>query len=64
MDEKKWWQSKGVWTGIVIIVIATLTAIDAQFNVGLMNNPITQVILAMLGAMGVYSRVTADTKIQ
>lgn len=64
MDEKKWYQSKAVWAGILGIVIATITAVDASFGTGLMTNPITQTILAVLSALGIYGRVTATTKIQ
>ena len=61
---KPFWQSKSVWTSIVIVVIATITAIDAQFGTGVITSPITQAILAVLGIFGIYTRVAATTVIK
>jgi len=62
-ETKKWYQSKTVWSNILIVVIATLTAIDQQFGTQLMHSPVVQVILAIAGAFGIYGRVKADKKI-
>lgn len=59
MDSKKWWQSKGIWTGVVTVLLAAYAAASAQFKLP----PIPDWIFAILGAIGVYSRATATTKI-
>jgi hypothetical protein len=62
---KKWFQSKGVWTGIVTFLIGAYslvgTALAPQFGWHLPAIP--EWVLTLLGTIGVYSRVTADTKI-
>jgi len=60
---KKWYQSKTIWANVIVVIVATLTAIDAQFGTNIMNSPITQAILAVAGAFGIYGRVKADSKI-
>lgn len=60
MDQTKpWYKSKGIWTGIVTGLIAAYNAISPQFGL----HVIPDWIFALLGAAGVYSRATADTKI-
>lgn len=66
MEEKKaWFKSKTVWTGILTVVIAVYQsaspALAGSFGVHLPAIP--QWLYAFLGAAGIYSRVTADTKI-
>ena len=61
---KKWWASKAIWSNIAVVVVATITAIDAQFGTGLMQAPIVQVILGFLGVLGIYGRVTAHSEIK
>ena len=61
---KKWYTSKTVWADIVIAVVSVLTAIDKQYGMGIMTSPITQVVLTILAALGVYGRVTAKDKIE
>lgn len=56
---KKWWQSKGVWTGVV----TGLVAIYGSLAPGLNLPHIPEWVFTILGGMGVYTRVTADTKI-
>jgi len=60
---KVWYQSKGVWTGIITALIGAGTTIAQLFGVNLANNVIYGAIIAVLGALGLYSRVTADAKI-
>lgn len=60
---KKWYQSKTIWANIIVVVVATLTAIDAQFGTNIMNSPITQAILAVAGAFGIYGRAKANKPI-
>ena len=64
MESKKWYASKAVWAGIITVVLATLTAVDQAFGTQIMTSPIVSVVLAMLGALGVYGRVTANSKIE
>ncbi|MBU1235092.1 MAG: hypothetical protein KKC77_19565 [Proteobacteria bacterium] len=61
---KPFWQSKTVWANVVMVIIATITAIDAQFGTGLMLSPITQAILAVLGIFGIYGRISATTTLK
>lgn len=58
-ETKPWYQSKGVWTGVVTVLLAAYGAAASQF--GLPNTP--EWIYVLLGAAGLYSRVTANTKI-
>lgn len=65
METKKWYVSKGVWTGILTVLIGgyetTRVAVAPQFG---WNIPaIPPFVYTLLGAMGVYTRVTAETKI-
>lgn len=61
---KKWYLSKGVWAGIITALIGAGTAIAQLFGLDLNSNAIFGLIITILGALGLYSRVTADTKIQ
>lgn len=56
---KPWYQSKGVWVGVVSVVLAAYGTAAVQFNLP----HIPEWIFSLLGAAGIYSRVTADTKI-
>ena len=60
MDSKKWWQSKAVWTGVIAVLIASYNTASAQFGLP----AIPEVIFAILGALGIYSRVNATTVIK
>lgn len=56
VDSKKWYLSKGVWTGVVTGLLGIYLSIP--------NLPaVPEWVFALLGALGVYSRVTAETKI-
>lgn len=60
MDEtKKWYVSKGVWTAIVTGLMGIYVTI--QSAAGLPAVP--EWIFAILGGLGLYSRVVADKKI-
>jgi uncharacterized membrane protein len=63
MDSKKWYLSKGIWAGIVTAVIGAGTAIALLFGVDLNTNAIFGMIIAILGALGLYSRASANTTI-
>jgi len=60
---KKWYQSKTMWANIIVVVLATLSAIDAQFGTQLVSSPIVQVVLAVAGALGIYGRASANKRI-
>jgi hypothetical protein len=61
MDEsKKWYQSKGVWTGVVTALLGAYVTLAPVFKLP----AIPEWIFTFLGAMGIYSRISADTKIQ
>ena len=64
MDSKKWYLSKTVWSNVLVVVVAALTAVDAQFGLGIMTNGITVIALSVLGSLGIYGRVTAKTEIK
>ena len=65
VDNKKWYQSKTVLAGIVTVLIAVYNAVGASLApvVGWNLPPIPDWVFTLLGAVGVYGRVTADTKI-
>lgn len=64
MDTKKWYLSKAVWAGIITAGVGAAQTICMQFGFDLLANPIASTILGLLGAFGVYSRVTATTVIK
>lgn len=60
MDDKKpWYKSKGVWSGAVAVLLAGYGMASTKFGLP----AVPEWIYAILGTLGVYSRVTADTKI-
>ena len=61
METKSWYKSKGVITGIVTLVIGLYIAVDTQIGpvAGFDLPNIPEWIFTILGAMGIYSRVTA-----
>lgn len=65
VDKKKWYQSKGVLTGIVTVLIGTYEAVKValapQFGWTLPDIP--PIVFTILGALGIYSRVVAEKKI-
>lgn len=63
MDTKKWWTSKTILSDILTIVIAIVTVYDKISGSNLMSAEVTGSILAIAGALGIYGRKTADTKI-
>lgn len=59
MDTKPWYKSKGIWTGIVTVLVASYATAAAQFHLP----AIPEFLFALLGAAGIYTRATAETKI-
>jgi len=65
METKKWYQSKTIWSGIITILIAVYNAIQpllAQYF-GIVLPVIPDWVYTILGALGIYGRVSADKKI-
>jgi len=61
METKKaWYLSKGVWAGIIAVVIAAYSSASSQFGLP----AIPEFVFGILGALGVYSRVVAKTEIK
>lgn len=58
-DSKKWYQSKGVWAG----VITGLLGIYGTLQPGLHFPVIPEWVFALLGGLGIYARATADKQI-
>jgi len=56
---KKWYLSKGVWTAVVTGIVGIYMTV--QPLVGLPVIP--EWVFALLGGLGIYSRVMADKKI-
>ena len=56
VETKKWYTSKTVWVGIVTGVLGIYMSIPGL-------PPIPEWVFAILGGMGIYTRVTATTKI-
>lgn len=64
MGEKKWYASKTIWAGIITSLVGAATGIAQTFGVDLPANPIYGIFLTILGALGIYGRVTAKTEIK
>lgn len=64
MENKKWYLSKGVWAGIITAVIGAVQSIGLLFGFDLLANPIAGVVVSILGTLGLYARVTANTIIK
>lgn len=65
-ETKKWYTSKGVWTGVVTFLLGAYSLVSVSIMPALGKPPLPAIpdwVLTLLGAIGVYSRVTADTKI-
>lgn len=66
MDTKKWWQSKGVWTGVVTFLIGAYSLVSVTIMPAIGHGPLPAIpewVFTLLGAIGVYSRVVADKTI-
>ena len=63
MDTKKWYLSKTILASIVTILISIVTLYGQITGNNLMSTPMASSILAVLGAIGIYGRATADKTI-
>ena len=64
-DNKKWYKSKTILSGIVAVLVAVYNAVGANLppELGWNLPAIPEWVFAFLGALGVYGRLKADTKI-
>jgi len=60
MENKKWFQSKTIWAGIVVVLIAAYNSASAQFGLP----AIPEYVFGILAAFGIYSRVNVTTVIK
>ena len=64
-EGKKWWKSKSILNGIVIVIIGTYETVRLSLapQMGWNLPAIPEFLYVILGAIGIYSRKVADTKI-
>jgi hypothetical protein len=65
VDTKKWYLSKGIWTGIVTVLIGLYSLLQVSLMplFGITLPPIPEWVLVILGSIGIYARNTATAKI-
>lgn len=71
MDSKKWYKSRTIWAGIIVVLIATYNSVSGSLVAGCSIEgglcvtlpQIPEFVYAILGAFGVYARNTTTTKI-
>lgn len=61
METKPWYQSKGIWTGIIAVLFVAYNTFRLQLMPGLPEIP--EWVLALLASLGVYARATATSTI-
>ena len=66
MENKKWYESKTIWSGIISIVIAIYNTVQPLLSqlFGINLPVIPDWIYTILGSLGIYGRVTANKKIK
>lgn len=65
MDKKKWFKSKTVWSAVVTGLIGIYEVVKTQVapEIGFSLPAIPPILLTILGALGVYGRISAEKKI-
>jgi len=65
METKKWYESKTIWSGIIAILIAVYNTIQPLLaqHFGINLPVIPNWVYTILGALGIYGRMSADKKI-
>jgi len=58
----KWLTSRTVLIQIITALIGCLYVVDETFGTGIMSNEIAGGVIAVLGALGIYTRVNARVK--
>ena len=61
MESKPWWQSKGIWAGIVAFLVVAYNAFKLNLIPGLPEIP--EWVLGLLASLGLYARATATSTI-
>ena len=71
METKKWYLSKAIWAGIIAVIIAVYNSAVVGLASGCETEGLCVIlpgipewIYGILGAFGVYGRVTATTEIK
>ena len=59
METKPWYQSKSIWTSVVVALIGIYGSLQTAKG----WPPIPEWVFTILGAIGIYSRTVAETKI-
>lgn len=59
-NKKAWWQSKTVWSGVIAVALAAYSTASAEFGLP----PVPEYLYGVLGALGVYGRVTAKSVVK
>lgn len=66
IDKKEWYKSKTIWAGIITILITVYNTVrplvSENFNVNLPEIP--EWVYTILGALGIYGRVSAKSVIK
>lgn len=64
-NKKSWYQSKNVWNGIITVIVGAyeMVAVSLAPQFGWTIPPIPPIIFTILGALGIYTRVTATKQI-
>ncbi len=64
METKRWFKSKTIWSDIATVAVSIVGLVDVHFTGGkIATSPIYQMVLAILGGAGIYTRSTATTTI-
>lgn len=58
---KKWFQSKTVWSGVLVVAMGTYELVKQQFAPNLPEIP--GWLLSFLGGFGIYGRVSAKKEV-
>lgn len=62
-ETKSLLESKTVWSDILTIVVAILPLVDQYWGANVVGSPLYTAVLAFLGSLGIYGRITATTRI-
>jgi len=60
---KPWYRSVTIWSDVFTIATGVIAFVDKDFGTQIAANHWYQVILTVLGGVGIYGRASADQKI-
>lgn len=63
VDWKSLLKSKTFWSDVCTIVVGGLQISDTYAHTHILNTPIASTSIGILGLLGIYGRVTANTQI-